>query len=524
MTKRDAVRLGGILAGTGALFVGGLLVTSSPALADNGVHVSTSGNMTVDRCAGCHRAHTAQSSYLLMQDEVTLCTTCHGSSGTGAATDVLDGIGYTATGRGPVAGALRGGGFNYALINTASGVSKTSVAALTVAQVSSSGHSVDGSPQTAWGQGPINATANYGTAVNLACGSCHDPHGNGSWRILKKLPTGGAAITTPAVAALTSIVKNTTLSTGSSTWYDVTTSAANTFSVTDPVTVAGSTTPAANTIVGATVKVVNSATSFTISMSNSKHTAFTTTATGGNIGYALPNAIASITSDGASWTVTTWNKHGLSVGQTFQITGVLPAGTAPASFNANNLVVATATAGTNAFTVANTNNPPAYTGGGTISGTGSSGFIPDALPNGSKVTSVYTTTNYWVVDDHNYSGAAVASSTNPTAVIENISQWCATCHTRYMAGSGAWDVNSGDKVFTFRHRSQSPGDGSPNCLQCHVAHGSNATMIAGGESAKVPFPNPATSTSHTTVTGGSVADSRLLRVDNRGTCNMCHNL
>ena len=52
ISMRDAARLGGILAGTGVLFVGGLLVASSPALADNGVHISTSGNMTVDRCAG----------------------------------------------------------------------------------------------------------------------------------------------------------------------------------------------------------------------------------------------------------------------------------------------------------------------------------------------------------------------------------------------------------------------------------------------------------------------------------------
>ncbi len=120
ISMRDAARLGGILAGTGVLFVGGLLVASSPVLADNGVHISTSGNMTVDRCAGCHRAHSAQASYLLVGSltETALCQTCHSSSGTGAATDVMDGIGYATSARGGTASALRGGGFSYALIGT----------------------------------------------------------------------------------------------------------------------------------------------------------------------------------------------------------------------------------------------------------------------------------------------------------------------------------------------------------------------------------------------------------------------
>ena len=68
------------------------------------------------------------------------------------------------------------------------------------------------------------------------------------------------------------------------------------------------------------------------------------------------------------------------------------------------------------------------------------------------------------------------------------------------------------------HRSNSGAENSPNCLTCHVSHGSNASMQGDVNTqyskTDVKFPNG-------TVSG---ADSFLLRVDNRGTCNMCHNL
>jgi hypothetical protein len=57
----------------------------------------------------------------------------------------------------------------------------------------------------------------------------------------------------------------------------------------------------------------------------------------------------------------------------------------------------------------------------------------------------------------------------------------------------------------------------PNCIQCHVSHGSNAQMD--GYAADVTTPGGTAAQP-----AGAPADSRLLRVDNRGTCVMCHNV
>ena len=144
---------------------------------------------------------------------------------------------------------------------------------------------------------------------------------------------------------------------------------------------------------------------------------------------------------------------------------------------------------------------------------------------------VYTTANYWIAGDPN----AVAdtgtttilggtSATNPTPVAKtitttvssfqaNVAAWCTTCHTRYLAPSGSWGTNSGDAVFTYRHTGDNvSGDAASNrnCIQCHVAHGTNAQM----PSSNVEWPAGTTPSS----------DSRLLRVDDRGVCVMCHNV
>jgi hypothetical protein len=85
------------------------------------------------------------------------------------------------------------------------------------------------------------------------------------------------------------------------------------------------------------------------------------------------------------------------------------------------------------------------------------------------------------------------------------------CHTRYLADHEG-STYSGDPVYSYRHTSDqnTAGAGKRNCIQCHVAHGSNSTM--GEKSDAVPFPD-----------GSHLAgDSRLLRVDSRGVCKMCH--
>jgi predicted CXXCH cytochrome family protein len=297
-----------------------LVAGAAPAAADNGPHVKGAG-LTPDSCASCHRAHTAQAPYLLKEAQTALCYTCHGSTGTGSKLDVVDGVGYSEAGRKGTKGALRGGGFKYALIESNNPSGNGYVGEVPVrgsaAEVTST-HSVNESSQKAWGNGPISAGVSYGTSMPLTCGSCHDPHGNGDYRILRPIPV----------------------------------------------------------------------------------------------------------ESGAEKEVT--------------------------------------------------------------------------IPDGE--THAYTTENYWEVDDEN----------DPSFIID-ASSWCATCHTRYLAGSKSARTNSGDAVYTYRHRTNFASQGSPTCVQCHVAHGSNASM--GSYSSAVPFPDGSA--------GGS--DSRLLRIDNRGVCQMCHN-
>jgi hypothetical protein len=126
--------------------------------------------------------------------------------------------------------------------------------------------------------------------------------------------------------------------------------------------------------------------------------------------------------------------------------------------------------------------------------------IPDAT------TKVYTTENYGKMADP-----------NQPAFIENISKWCSTCHTRYLAPSGsagqtAGVGNSGDAMFAYRHTTEYLTH-RPQCITCHVAHGSDAAM--NGKAAEVNYPG------ESLLAPGS-ADSRLLRIENRGVCQACH--
>jgi predicted CXXCH cytochrome family protein len=150
----------------------------------------------------------------------------------------------------------------------------------------------------------------------------------------------------------------------------------------------------------------------------------------------------------------------------------------------------------------------------------------------TKISKVYTTTNYWSVNNRQVptttGGAlAVAGDGTTDGFITNIAAWCTTCHTRYYAPSGSAGVSSGDKVFTYRHasaRSDKEGVSRPNCIQCHVAHGSNVAM--GSTAASVPFPGQVGTGANGTLASADAGygDSKLLRVNDRGTCVMCHNV
>lgn len=180
------------------------LLPASQAWADNGPHGGYTAS--TDACAGCHRAHTAAAGRLLVDTVPNLCYTCHGNAATGADTDVVDGV-YLE--RDPLAEippqgvanrGLKGGGFVNALMDTnRDGLASSAPA--------TSSHLVDGSTGTAWGNGIIGSGA--GAAIPLSCVSCHDPHGGGTYRILRPIPTasGGA---TPVIIP-DEVIKNYTV-------------------------------------------------------------------------------------------------------------------------------------------------------------------------------------------------------------------------------------------------------------------------------------------------------------------------
>jgi hypothetical protein len=139
-------------------------------------------------------------------------------------------------------------------------------------------------------------------------------------------------------------------------------------------------------------------------------------------------------------------------------------------------------------------------------------------------------------------------------VTKGMSGWCAGCHTQYINENSSYDAGDSFGVQT-RHRHEvniamqaavdrtgvslvldpvanplplehanaevgAPANGQSDtvgCLTCHVAHGTTATMSGWAANAddlgNPPFPNGET---------GNRA-SMLLRLNNRGVCEVCHN-
>jgi hypothetical protein len=359
---------------------------------------------------------------LLKTDQESLCLTCH--AGTGSALDVENGVSTVG------GAALRGGGFTKSALNAdnptalyyASGTSvrlQTGVIPtlnVPVATTSSHGMGTTG----AWGLGLSGAAA--GTLSSpLECGSCHDPHGNGNYRLLQTVPGGvsNAAIAVSTIAVATNVA-----------------------------------------------------------------------------------------------TVTTGAEHYLGVGNTVTIAG------AGAPYDGTWPVLATPTYTTFTFAVT-TADATVTPAAATAKNAGQA-----VLDAPSATARVYTTTDYWKVNDETTPQITVGATTGVNSFIGSIAAWCTQCHTRYQTGRSATYANAtGDPVFTYRHRANSvkatsahtvngvtyPNQvNTPNCIQCHVAHGSNATAVP--NSLGVNFPGTST-----------VEDSALLRISNRGVCQMCHN-
>ena len=215
-----------------AVVLGLLLVAAlaTTALADNGPHGQIL-NTDVDKCAACHRAHTAQTGdgFLLRTTDITaMCVACH--NGSGAGTDVLKGQ-YEGTAYGDNLGQLYGGSFGCSPAvhtwNTKLGYAEGD----TYSQCDpvTSIHSVKGAYDptlgtityngtndmtagtkatgagTVWGSGDLNSTADAwnGTTDALECTSCHSPHGKAG-----KYPDATTSNPTAAMWASTAAYAN----------------------------------------------------------------------------------------------------------------------------------------------------------------------------------------------------------------------------------------------------------------------------------------------------------------------------
>jgi predicted CXXCH cytochrome family protein len=482
-----------LIAGTTLLLTFG----AAPAFADNGPHVTTafgsldgSGNVVqspgqdnvrTDRCAGCHRAHTATGAMLLMvSDESQLCYSCHGSAGVGATTDVVDGVQYSTADRtGSIAGALRGGGFSKAelgnasvtIVNGSRGLSadkSKTVIGLTGAPVATtSAHDVNSaSALVAWGGGaPGTGTGvTLNAATQLECTSCHDPHGNGNYRILRPVPVGAPTGT----AAVTIADSATKLYTTTNYWL-----------VDDPYSA---------TVAGPTGALNTSA--FLGNISSWCATCHTRTLAASG-GYAT--ALVSINAGATSYSATFVGGNA-----TFTFTG-----TAPTPVVGDNI----------AFTTITPSNAPA------------ANLVPGFVTNVLyRVFSINGTT-MTVGNPTSTSALKPTTGYNGTAT--------------FVLGT----QTTKDGVFTFRHRSDNStislqtgvttrgtpitngvadmnilGFNNPNCLTCHVAHGSNADMSGDANS---QFSKTVKDPAGNVPAGG---DSYLLRVSNRGMCKLCHNV
>ncbi len=136
---------------------------------------------------------------------------------------------------------------------------------------------------------------------------------------------------------------------------------------------------------------------------------------------------------------------------------------------------------------------------------------PTALSAWDSLTPVIVpdeaTTTYTVAYGANYYRDTEAYESD---VITGLTNWCSQCHARYLAQFGAASFPSGDDIFAYRHTTAGVFPGG--CPKCHVAHGSSATM--GDYANAVPWPDQ--------TPGSTGTNSRLLHVDNRGNCTLCH--
>ena len=474
-----------------ALLVAGgavwLFLAAIPVFADGGPHVLTVNNgsagITADSCAACHRAHTSTSptGFLLTDPSPTItgyCRSCHGATGTGAATNVDQGVQYALAGdgtrvAGTEIGALRGGGFLSARIGSSDGYRNMAavgaetknafIPVLAASKPVTSAHlAIAGSGLTAtnviWGNGAANSSV-YGPtlAKPMECTACHNPHGNGNYRILDTSPAPTGADPLPATITIAAIIPGPTRDT-----------------TTTPPTYTGS-----QTVAGMAVK--DSA------YIAGRQKNYTVIAKAPVVDYTAAQPIP----------VQAPGSYLLYTDQLGSYAGNAQYGDYLKKFlayNADEESLGTATAPSTPIT-------NFYDG-----------------PNGYPNQGGFTSTGGRYTDFPENSAATPTAGRNYEGFGYQMTLWCTQCHTRYLGWNSSRSTDSGDSTYMFRHSTSK----YRVCSTCHVAHGSNAIMNVDTtkgttNSANLKFPDGQVHNLGTTS-----GDSRLLKLDNRGICLACH--
>jgi hypothetical protein len=352
-----------------------------------------------------------------------------------------------------------------------------------------SAHNLGGALQsTAWGNGAINSGAGttFNNANTLECTSCHNPHGNGNYRILRPVPVGSGV-----TGAGVTITDDVSLHNYTTTNY---------WLVDDPYS--------------ATQTLNTSATSTNNSSTYLK-----------NISAWCGTCHTRILDPGSSW-------------------GMSLAKAGPAAVTVTDSVITTKTAVTT--------DP--YNKYGYVKVTAAS---LSTLVTGSQVvftSATFSSTLYGLQPNLNEVAVLGASRADVdgtstdflllTQAGGNISLAATSSAAAFFYGDIVTDAN-----YAFRHRSDNgslangriqwtgattdpqkatynasfESQNNPNCVTCHVAHGSNVSATGDANSqfsSAVPWPGG--STAAVNVHGG--ANSFLLRVSNRGMCKLCHNV
>ncbi len=475
--------------GVGALW---LLFSAATVLADNGPHVQGAYNASLSgSCAGCHRAHSGQAPNLLKEPVEDLCYACH--AGNGATTDVKDGQTTTSA-------ALRGGGFEYALIDTSnsqnaswtagSGDSNKTISSLTSPQTTNSHHSISGDPMKMWGSGPIGTSAasgqgTYTVTTNLECTSCHDPHGNGQYRILKSLPNDAPSGATPVYINDVPLAGTFNYATAN---YGTGGSAGTSES---PLNVAANS--------GANFKAAKG------SVADNSAVQYVPSSIAGNAtGYYKGTYIQSA----SLWCATCHTRYFGDTGAAGNKTWTKD-GSGDATF---------------AFLHATLNvvDPNTLGAGGTVI----SGKVLDPLgaADGSQMFSQIKSPGYketdrvsglqtgWYVTGNPY----LDSTTGLALVVES--------YDAALNQTGVTPSSTADKPVEALGSSRQQGDllagHAPTCLTCHVSHGSNATDGLGQSYTVGSYTR--TLPDETSLVTGTALHSPLLRLDGRAVCQNCH--